>query len=125
VKRRIFICDDEAETLVALSELLRNAGYDVCTAVGHDEMLQQIQLGNPPDLIVLDVRMPERDGIWIAENLRALGVNVPIIFHTGCDSLIYRLYAPFVGAAAYLTKPCDASVLLSKIEKALEFPAPV
>lgn len=125
MKQRIFICEDDPETLEALSDLLRSAGYEVRGALGHAEMLQQIQLGSPPDLIVLDVRMPERDGIWVAENLRALGVNVPIIFHTGCDSLIYRLYAPFVGAAAYLTKPCDASVLLSKIEKALEIRAAV
>ena len=72
-----------------------------------------------PSVIILDIRMPERDGFWLAEGLQALGQQIPIIFLTGYDSMIYRLYAPFVGSIAYLTKPVDTKLLLAKVEKAL------
>jgi len=116
--RKIVVCDDDPQTLDALAELLSNAGYAVSTAASHTEMLDKFDTAHP-DLLILDVRLPEHDGMWIAESLLSHGRNIPIIFHTGCDAPSYRLYAPFVGASAYLTKPCDSAVLLEKIEEAL------
>ena len=116
--RTILVCDDDPQTLDTLSELLGNAGYSVSTAADTREMLERLETSKP-DLLILDVRLPEHDGMWIAESLLSHGRNIPIIFHTGCDAPSYRLYAPFVGASAYLTKPCDPALLLEKVEEAL------
>jgi DNA-binding response OmpR family regulator len=120
---KILICDDDPEALESTSMLLRDAGYDVTAAHEHKEFLARLKEFTP-DVIILDIRMPERDGIWIAENLQALGSRIPIIFLTGCSSTIYRLYAPFVGSIGYLTKPADRDTLLKKIARAISNTAP-
>ena len=116
--KKILICDDDQDTLDALSVLLRNAGYEVLTAHEHNELSAKMR-DSDPDLILLDVRMPERDGFWIAEGLQVLGRSIPIILMTAYDRMIYRLYAPFVGCVEYLVKPIDPRVLLSKINHTL------
>ena len=72
-----------------------------------------------PDLLILDVHLPEKDGFWVAENLQNLGVAIPIIFLTGDTRWAYRVYAPFVGPVEYLIKPFDPQVLLNKIKQVL------
>ena len=116
--KTICICDDDQAVLDATSALLEQAGYRVLVAHEHRE-LESAMRDTKPDLLILDVRMPERDGFWVAEGLHALGNTIPIIFMTGYDRWIYRLYAPFVGSVQYLTKPVPPNVLLQKIEKAL------
>jgi FixJ family two-component response regulator len=122
--RTILICDDDQDVLDAVSSVLREYGYDVVTAHEHTEFMACLQQCNP-SVIILDIRMPERDGIWLAEGMQALGSQTPVIFLTGYDSMIYRLYAPFVGSVAYLTKPVDSQLLLAKVEKAIHNAAAV
>jgi len=117
--KTICICDDDQEILNAVECVLSNAGYQVISAREHGELTQKLQ-DTPADLIILDVRMPGRDGFWIAECLQVLGSKVPIIFMTAYDKIIYRLYAPFVGSVEYLVKPVEPSVLLKKVERALQ-----
>ena len=117
-QKTILLCDDDQDILDSTSLLLRSAGYDVITAHEHRELTTTLQTVTP-DLIVLDVRMPERDGFWIAECLQVLGSRIPILFMSSCDQMIYRLYAPFVGAVEYLIKPVQTDVFLNKIERVL------
>jgi FixJ family two-component response regulator len=116
--KTVLLCDDDQSILDAVSEILFEAGYDVFTSHNHVEFLARMQECNP-SVVILDVRMPERDGFWVAEGLQSLGQQVPIIFLSGYDSMIYRLYAPFVGSIAYLTKPVDRNRLLEKVDKAV------
>jgi len=118
-KKNVLLCDDDQAVLDAMSELLQNSGYAVSTAHEHTELMQRLNEGTP-DLIILDVRMPERDGIWVAECLQALGSQIPVLFLTGCDSTIFRLYAPFVGAVGYFLKPVNAQLLLQKIKSVFD-----
>ena len=118
-EKTIFVCDDDQEVLDSVSLLLQSAGYRVLTAHEHKEFMAKLQEATP-DLVLLDVRMPERDGYWIAEGLQVLGTKIPIIFMTGYDSMIYRLYAPFVGAVQYFVKPIDPPKLLGKIDQLLK-----
>ena len=117
--KSILICDDNDEILELCSVILNKAGYQVQTASGHAEFSQKFDPTAPPHLIILDVQMPEHDGFWIAENLGS-GVRVPIIFVTGHDRPVYRLYAPIAGAADYITKPFDPDELLLRVETALK-----
>jgi DNA-binding response OmpR family regulator len=112
------MCDDDRDLLDSLGTFLKASGYQVETASEHNELMEKLR-EKVPDLLLLDVRMPEKDGFWVAEGLQALGVRVPIIFMTGYDKWIYRFYAPFVGSVYYLVKPIDLQLLLKKIEEAL------
>ena len=114
--KRILVCDDDADIVLLLATILEDAGYQVETASGHREFSAKFDPTSPPNLILMDVRMPERDGFSIAENL---GGRVPIIFVTAHDRPVYRLYAPIAGGIDYITKPFEPEDLLKRIEKAL------
>ena len=118
IAKRILICDDEEDILEMLTLLLSNAGYEVATARGHKEFMVKFH-EQQPDLILMDVQMPEHDGFWIAERLPGRK-RIPIIFITAHDRPVYRLYAPMVGAEDYLSKPFEPQMLLSRLESALQ-----
>ncbi len=117
-KKTVLVCDDNDDIRDFISVLLSNAGYDVKLARDSREFLVQFK-NSRPHVIVLDVRMPEHDGFWVAEQLLDCGNKAPIIFLTAHDCLMYRLYAPVAGASDYLTKPIDPAVLLERINKAV------
>jgi DNA-binding response OmpR family regulator len=114
----IYMCDDDPDLLEAVSSFLRDYGYRVETAGNHIELREKLQK-NIPDLFILDIRLPERDGLWIAEGLHTWGIKAPIIFLTGYDKWINRFYEPFIGAFQYLVKPVPLQMLLEKIRQAL------
>ncbi|HLX61795.1 MAG TPA: response regulator [Planctomycetota bacterium] len=117
-KTVIVVCDDNEDVLEVVSTIVRRAGYNVLTAAGHKELLPLIDSAHP-NLLICDIRMPERDGFWIAEHLQMQGQRIPIIFMTAYDSNLYRTYAPFVGSVGFVTKPIDSQQLLNQIKKAL------
>ena len=117
-QRTILVCDDNPDILELCSAILTHAGYTVRVANGYEQFKAQFDPTSPPHVLILDVQMPEHDGFWIAENLGS-GVRVPIIFITGHDRPVYRLYAPIAGAFDYLTKPFDPEQLLQRVGKAL------
>lgn len=114
----IVVCDDNEDVLEVVSVIVRRAGYNVVTAAGHKDLLPLIDSARP-SLLICDIRMPERDGFWIAEHLQMQGQRIPIIFMTAYDSNLYRTYAPFVGSVGFVTKPIDSQELLKQIHKAL------
>ena len=118
MQRTILVCDDNNDILELCSTILTSAGYTVDTANGYEQFRAKFDPTSPPHLLIMDVQMPEHDGFWIAENLGS-GVRVPIIFITGHDRPVYRLYAPIAGAFDYITKPFDPIQLLERSEKAL------
>jgi DNA-binding response OmpR family regulator len=115
--KHILICDDQDDILEMLSHALNGAGYTVSSAHEHREFMEKFR-EQKPDLIVLDVHMPEHDGFWIAEHLPC-NHRIPIIFITAHDRPVYRLCAPIVGAEDYIAKPLDPEVLLTRIYRAL------
>lgn len=115
----ILVCDDNEDILEVVSLIVRRAGYHVISANGYKELLPLLDSARP-DLLISDIRMPERDGFWIAEHMQMQGIRTPIIFMTAYDSNLYRTYAPFVGSVGFVTKPIDSQDLLAQIKKALE-----
>ena len=118
ITKRILICDDDANILEMVSHVLTRVGYTVVTARGPKEFMARFCEAKP-DLILLDVHMPDQDGFSIAQHLPTTE-RIPIIFITAHDRAAYRLCAPLVGAEDYLAKPFDTQVLLSRIEAALQ-----
>ena len=116
--KTIYMCDDDQDLLKAVSSFLRYSGYRVETASEYKELAEKLR-EKVPNLLILDIRMPERDGLWIAEGLHVWGSKVPIIFMTGYDKSFNRFYAPFIGSFQYLVKPVALQLLLEKIKQAL------
>lgn len=117
--KTILICDDNVDILEVVSLIVRRAGYTVISANGYQEVLPLLESAKPA-LLISDIRMPDRDGFWIAEHMQMNGVRIPIIFMTAYDSNLYRTYAPFVGSVGFVTKPIDAHELVMQINKALD-----
>jgi len=116
--KHILVCDDDSDILELLNCLLVNAGYSVAVAHEHHEFMQRFH-ETKPDLILMDVHMPEHDGFWIAERLPT-NERIPIIFITAHDRPVYRVCAPIVGAEDYIAKPFAPEDLLARIKKALQ-----
>jgi DNA-binding response OmpR family regulator len=116
--KRILVCDDDQDITDMVATLLKFEGYHVSVACGYTQFMETIEKVKP-DLIVLDIRMPEKDGFFIAESLRVLGISTPIVFMTAHNNVAYRLYAPLVGGIEYITKPIDPEMFVDKIRKAV------
>ena len=119
VSFRIAVVDDEESVRKALGRLIRAAGFDVQTFPSGADFLHSTQ-AQCHHCVVLDVRMPLMDGFEIQQELRRIGVRMPVVIITGDDSPEYRARAFKQGAGAYLRKPVDEAMLLDAIQSALE-----
>ena len=117
-KTRVLIVDDDAGDGSALGHLLRAEGFVVAVAEHGRAALQRI-VTHGPDVVVSDLRMPIMDGLGLLDELRARGVDAPVIMVTGMNDVRSAVDAIRRGAADYLTKPIDADALLFAIERAL------
>src|ERR1039458_4047380 len=102
--QRILVVDDEPSIVDAVATSLRYEGFDVSEAVNGRQALSCVQ-ESPPDLIVLDVMLPDLDGLEVTRRLRTDGVSVPILFLTARDAVEDRVAGLTLGADDYVTKP--------------------
>jgi two-component system alkaline phosphatase synthesis response regulator PhoP len=112
--RRILIVDDEPAVTQALHTLLTQAGYEVGVAHSGSQALQS--LTPPPDLILLDVMLPEMDGYEVCRRLRAQPPHIPIVMLTARNEPIDKLLGLELGADLYLTKPFAPPELLAHLK---------
>ncbi|GGK39235.1 MULTISPECIES: response regulator transcription factor [Flavobacteriaceae] len=117
---KILLVDDEPDILEIVSYNLKNEGYKVYTAKNGVEAIASAKLNNP-HLIILDIMMPEMDGIETCEKIRATkGLeNVLITFFTARGEDYSQVAGFNVGADDYITKPIKPKVLISKIKALL------
>jgi len=120
VKPKILVVDDEPEAVELLEFNLKQAGYVVSTAGDGAEALKRART-QAPDLIVLDVMLPEMDGFEICKSLRLnpATAKVPIVMLTAKAAEIDRVLGLELGADDYLTKPFSPRELLLRIKKIL------
>lgn len=119
-KKRILVVEDERDVAGLLKARLEGGGYDVRIAVrGKDALAEARALR--PDLVVLDLMLPDMDGFAVSEGLRALYSSwaVRILMLTALDQPQAKLHGYGAGADAYLTKPYDAGELLGAVAKLL------
>jgi len=115
----IYVVDDDRAVLKSLSRLLRSAGHEVVAFTSPREFLDRLD----PDragCLVLDVAMPEVNGIEIQRTLTARGEELPIVFLTGHGDIPMGVEAMKSGAVDFLTKPVNADDLLRAIHTAIE-----
>jgi DNA-binding response OmpR family regulator len=118
VKPRILVVDDEPEAVELVEFNLKQSGYAVITAADGAEALKKAR-GQTPDLIVLDVMLPEMDGFEICKTLRLdpATARIPILMLTAKAAEIDRVLGLELGADDYLTKPFSPRELLLRIKK--------
>jgi two-component system response regulator AtoC len=116
--KRVLIADDEKNMRWVLGEALTAEGYDVSEAVDGKEVLAALE-DSPPDLMVLDHKMPAPDGMEVLRRLRAKGLTFPVIMLTAHGNVNTAVEAMKAGATEYLTKPFDLEELKLSIEKAI------
>ena len=116
INASIVIVDDVPENLELLSEILSEYSAFVRTAGGGAEALDII-LADPPDLVMLDVMMPDIDGYQVCEELKAnkATADVPIIFITALHEAVDKVRAFSLGAADYVTKPFQVDEVIARI----------
>jgi two-component system, OmpR family, response regulator len=113
----IAVVDDEQPARDMVGEYLRMHGFAVTLCDG-GKSLRQCIARQPPDLIVLDLNMPEEDGLSIIRDLKQR-VGMPIIMLTATASAIDRVVGLELGADDYLAKPCELRELLARIRSVL------
>jgi two-component system response regulator GlrR len=119
----LLLVDDDPDLLRLLSMRLVANGYRV-TAVGSAEAaLSQLSIALP-QLVISDVRLPDRDGMALFQHIRANHPALPVILLTAHGTIPDAVEATSLGASAYLTKPFDARHLLERIAQALNLAAP-
>ncbi|NHA14713.1 EAL domain-containing protein [Thioalkalivibrio sp. XN279] len=116
----VMVVDDTPANLTMLEEILRGAGYRVVTAAGGRQALEQAPR-LAPDLILLDLLMPEMDGIELCRLLKAAPAlrAVPVMFISGLDDVASKLCAFEEGAVDYVSRPFAAEELLARVRTQL------
>ncbi len=120
---QVGICEDDAQLRSVLERALRREGFRVrMTASGREAV--EVFTESPPDLLVLDIGLPDADGRDVCQALRVNSVSSPVIFLTARDTLTDRLSGFSVGADDYVVKPFAVAELVARIRVAARRQAP-
>src|SRR5256885_751570 len=115
----IVVVDDEPSIRTYLSHLLSNTGYAVETMTDGDQLLARLAVGPIPSLILLDVRLPGRDGIEIIEKINEAHLKVPVIMLSGMSQTKTVVEAMKLGASDFLLKPINEDLLVAAIQNVI------
>jgi FixJ family two-component response regulator len=115
----VFAIDDEEPMRNALRRLLSSAGFTVELFGGASEFLHHGALTRPA-CILLDLNMPDMNGLELQERLHARGVTIPIVFLTGAGTVANAVTAMHAGAVDFVEKPFNEDDLIERINKALD-----
>jgi DNA-binding response OmpR family regulator len=124
-RMRLLIVEDDVDTAEMLNTCFQIEGYDTrVVAWGHEAVLACRQ--DPPDAVILDVRLPDIDGFEVCRRLRGTFVtaHIPIVFLTEKDRQVDKIAGLESGGIDYITKPFDIKELRLRVRNALRRPAP-
>ncbi len=111
---KLLVVEDEPNILELLAASLRYAGFEVVTAAAGSEAVQVAQR-HRPDLIVLDVMLPDMDGFDVLHRLRGGGTRTPVLFLTARDSTEDKVRGLTLGGDDYVTKPFSLEEVIARI----------
>jgi two-component system response regulator RegA len=110
----LLLADDDAAFRAVLGRALANRGFVVRAAATGDEACAAAE-DDPPELAVIDLRMPGRSGLEVVRHLRALDAQTRVVVLTGYGSIATAVEAIKLGAVNYLAKPADADQVLAAL----------
>jgi CheY-like chemotaxis protein len=116
----ILLVDDTPNNLRLLSAMLSEQGYEVRRVINGQMALKTAQ-AHPPDLILLDIKMPDMNGYEVCQHLKAIGQtqNIPVIFISALDEVLDKVKAFAVGGVDYITKPFSEEEVFARVENIL------
>lgn len=112
---RILLVEDDVELSSAIGDYLKKYGMELATETRGDRARERIA-AEKPDLVILDVMLPGKDGFDVCRELRASGNNVPVIILTAREEDFDQVLGLELGADDYLAKPIQPRVLLARIK---------
>jgi two-component system alkaline phosphatase synthesis response regulator PhoP len=115
MKEKILIIEDEEDLVKGLRLNLKDEGYQVAWASDGEQGLERV-FREKPDLILLDIMLPKKDGLEICRELREKKINIPIIMLTAKGEEIDKVVGLEIGADDYITKPFSIRELLARIK---------
>jgi DNA-binding response OmpR family regulator len=119
--KRVLIVDDEPNIVISLEYLMKKAGFDVAVAADGDAALVQLRSFRP-DLVLLDIMMPNKSGYEVCEAVRAdpehVGIRIVMLTAKGRDFEVAKGMA--LGADAYVTKPFSTKDLVTLVKALLD-----
>ena len=118
VEATLLVVDDEPNIRELLSTSLRFAGFDVVSAANGADSLRLAEQ-NDPDLLVLDVMLPDMDGFTVTRRLRQAGKHMPVVFLTARDDTSDKITGLTVGGDDYVTKPFSLEEVVARIRAVL------
>lgn len=118
VGRRVLVVDDEANITDLVATALRYEGFDARSACSGRSAMDEVARWRP-DLMVLDVMLPDLDGFEVARRLVADGLRVPIVFLTARDATEDKVRGLTLGGDDYVTKPFSLEELLARVRAVL------
>lgn len=113
-KLKILVVDDEPNIRDLLSASLRFAGHQVATAANGTDAISMIT-DTSPDLVLLDVMLPDISGFGVTKKIRGLGIDTPILFLTARDDTEDKIAGLTVGGDDYVTKPFSLDEIMARI----------
>lgn len=114
----VYVVDDDPDVLKSIERLLDSAGFTVAGFPSPESFLERLDRA-APGCIVLDLAMPELNGLDLQRLLESQGVALPIVFLTGHGDIATSVHAMKRGAADFLTKPVDDEVLIAAVRDGL------
>jgi DNA-binding NtrC family response regulator len=118
-KGKVFILDDDELILSMLSKVLKNEGYTVNAESDTDDIVDKVRDWQP-DVMLLDIRLPKRNGIDILRDIKAEGLSTGVVMLTADDTAETAVKAMKLGAIDYLTKPFNTEEVKIVISNAIE-----
>jgi DNA-binding NtrC family response regulator len=118
-KGKVFLLDDEELIVTVLAKALKREGYEVYAESETDGVMAKIKAWDP-NVVLLDIRMPERSGVEILQEIVSNGINTQVVMLTADDTADTAVKAMKLGAADYLTKPFDTDEVKIVINNIIE-----
>ncbi|MEQ8837748.1 MAG: response regulator transcription factor, partial [Lacipirellulaceae bacterium] len=119
MSKRVLIVDDHEVVRIGLRCLLEKAGMQIAGEASDSVSALKLAETTKPDLILLDVRMPQTDGLACLTSLREKSLEVPVLMFSGYDNPTYYARARALGAVGYLLKSVQSTELIDAVNKAL------
>ncbi len=116
----ILIVDDDVKLCDVLSEELSEIGYLTDKVYNADDALKILLSGKPIDLILLDLKMPGKDGFYVLQVLKKMNINIKVIVLTAYADVKSAIDSAKMGANDFISKPYDLDELLITIRKVLQ-----
>ncbi len=119
-QRTILVADDDASIRSLLKQLLADEGYSVAEAATGSEVVEQVK-GTTPDLVIMDVRMPELDGIEALQKVKSLSPQTAVLIMTAFGTSNAAIKAMELGAFDYITKPFELDKISHTVKRAFQY----